>query len=299
MSNYTGEAAGLLTSLFFAINSVFITKAGQQVGAVVSNRTRVAFALVYLVMLNLIFYQQPLAFQADAKRWAWLSLSGLVGLALGDAFLFQCYLSIGPRLGNLLLSLSPVIATLEAWTFLHEGLRAGQVLGIVLALAGIVWVVLERSNGREPVPHHVTWGIIFGILSAVCQATGLVFSRQGLYDHFPPIQANAIRMLAAAIALWAIALIQGQIGQTVGSLRAHPNAFKFLIAAGLIGPVLGVSLSLLAVQNAEVGVASTLTSLTPVFMLPISALVFKEQLKWQAIAGTMLAMVGVALLFLI
>ena len=60
---------------------------------------------------------------------------------------------------------------------------------------------------------------------------------------------------------------------------------------------MGVSLSLLAVQNAQVGVASTLTSLTPVFMLPISALVFKEQLKWQAIAGTLLAMAGVAVLF--
>jgi drug/metabolite transporter (DMT)-like permease len=298
MTPYIGEIAGLLTSFFFALNSVFITKAGQQVGAVVSNRTRVFFALLYLAAINLVLYRQPFAFHASSDRWLWLSLSGIVGLALGDAFLFQSYLSIGPRLGNLLLSLSPVIAALEAWVFLDQHLRIGQMAGIALALAGIVWVVLERRTGREPVPSHIISGIVLGVVAAFCQATGLVLSRQGLYGDFSPLQGNAIRMLAAAITLLLIALAQKQAGSTLGSLKAHPGAIRMLGIAGFVGPVMGVSFSLLAVQHAPVGVASILTSLTPVFMLPISALVFKEQLKPQAFLGTFLAMAGVAILFL-
>jgi drug/metabolite transporter (DMT)-like permease len=177
-------------------------------------------------------------------------------------------------------------------------LRALQVLGIILTLAGIVWVVLERQNPSEAFPKHLVPGAALGVLAAACQATGLVFSRQGLYGHFSPIQGNAIRMLAATLALLVIALFQGQLGQTVNALRVHPEALRFLMLAALVGPVVGVSFSLLAVQNAEVGVASTLTSLTPVFMLPISVIVFREQLKWQAVAGTFLAMLGVAALFL-
>jgi drug/metabolite transporter (DMT)-like permease len=299
MANYIGEIAGLLTSLFYALNSVFITRAGQQVGAVVSNRTRVVFALLYLMVLNLVLFGQPMPLHADPQRWIWLSLSGILGLALGDALLFQSYLSIGPRLGNLLLSLSPILGALEAWLFLHESLRVGQIIGIVLTLAGIIWVILDHRSGGEKIPQHVVTGILFGILSAACQATGFVMSKQGMYGTFSPFQGNAIRMLAAMLALLVVALFQKQVGQTVSSLRANPSAFKLLMLAALIGPVLGVSASLFAVQNAEVGVASTLTSLSPIFMIPISVFVFKERLGWQAVAGTLLAMAGVAILFLL
>ncbi len=299
MTNYLGEIAGIATSLFYALNSVFITRAGQQVGATVSNRTRVVFALLYLMLINLVFFGQILPFSADPQRWTWLSLSGFIGLALGDAFLFQSYLTIGPRLGNLLLSLYPIFGALEAWIFLGESLRAGQILGILVTLAGIVWVVFERGNGGEKMPRHVAVGVLYGILSAIFQATGFVFSKQGMYGTFSPFQGNAIRMLAAMFGLLIIALFQRQVGQTVTTLRENPSALRMLMLAGFIGPVLGVSLSLYAVQNAEVGVASTLTSLAPIFMLPISHFVFKERLNWQAIAGTLLAMTGVAILFLL
>ena len=299
MTNYLGEIAGIATSLFYALNSVFITRAGQQVGATVSNRTRVVFALLYLMIINLVFFGQVLPFSADPQRWTWLSLSGFIGLALGDAFLFQSYLTIGPRLGNLLLSLYPIFGALEAWIFLGESLRAGQILGILVTLAGIVWVVFERGNGGEKMTRHMTVGVLYGVLSAVFQATGFVFSKQGMYGTYSPFQGNAIRMLAAMFGLLIIAMFQRQVGQTVTTLRENPSAFRMLMLAGFIGPVLGVSLSLYAVQNAEVGVASTLTSLAPIFMLPISHFVFKERLNWQAIAGTLLAMTGVAILFLL
>jgi drug/metabolite transporter (DMT)-like permease len=299
MTNYLGEIAGIATSLFYALNSVFITRAGQQVGATVSNRTRVVFALLYLMIINLVFFGQILPFNADPQRWTWLSLSGFIGLALGDAFLFQSYLTIGPRLGNLLLSLYPIFGALEAWIFLGESLRAGQILGILVTLAGIAWVVFERSNGGEKMPRHVAVGVLYGVLSAIFQATGFVFSKQGMYGTFSPFQGNAIRMLAAMFGLLIIATLQRQVGRTVTTLRENPSALRMLMLAGFIGPVLGVSLSLYAVQNAEVGVASTLTSLAPIFMLPISHFVFKERLNWQAIAGTLLAMTGVAILFLL
>ncbi len=299
MSNYIGEIAGITTSLFYALNAVFITNAAQKVGSVISNRTRIVFALLYLIILNLILFHQPLPFDAGASRWTWLSLSGIIGLALGDAFLFQSYLSIGPRLGMLLLSLSPIIGTLEAWVFFGETLRAGQIIGIALTLAGIVWVVLEQGNGKTQVSRHMLIGILFGVLSAVFQATGYVFSKQGMYGDFSPFQGNAIRMLAAALSLGLMGILQKEVGKTIETLKANPSAIKQLAIAALIGPVLGVSASLLAVQHAEVGVASTLTSLSPIFMIPVSHFIFKEKLGWQAIVGTLLAMAGVAILFLV
>ncbi len=317
-----GEIAGLLTSLFFAINAIVITRAGEQVGSVVLNRTRVVFALIYLVAFNFILFREPLPFEAASTRWLWLALSGVIGLAIGDAFLFQAYLLVGPRLGSLLLSLSTVFGVLEAWIFFGEHLRLGQIAGIALALAGIVWVVAERSfqtppstglesglpaeseapraGGPEIPPHRhpPLSGILFGILAALGQATGLVFSRQGMQGDFSPISGNAIRMLAAVIALWLVALLQKQAANTVRTLKANPSAVRLMALAALIGPVIGVSLSLLAVQDTPVGIASILTSLSPIFILPFSHFFFKERLGWQPIAGTLLATVGVIIIFL-
>src|SRR5512143_3389373 len=110
---FLGETAGLLTSVFFAANAVVITRAGASVGSVVLNRTRVVFALLYLVILNLVFFRQPVPLDADSSRWTWLALSGLIGLVIGDASLSQSYPMVGPRLGSLLLSLSTIFGALE------------------------------------------------------------------------------------------------------------------------------------------------------------------------------------------
>jgi drug/metabolite transporter (DMT)-like permease len=298
MSSYIGEIAGILTSLMYTVNALVITRAGQQVGSVISNRMRVLFAFIYLLLINLVLFGQPLPFGAGVERWNWLALSGVIGLALGDAFLFQSYLLIGPRIGMLLLSLSTVFGILEAWLFFGEILSLVQILGISLALAGIIWVILERGSGPETPHPHAARGVAFGILAAFGQATGFVFSKQGMAGDFSPFQGNVIRMLAAALALWLMAAFQKEIGSTLQTLRKNPSALKLLALAALIGPVLGVTSSLLAVQHAEVGVASVLTSLSPIFILPISHFIFKERLGWQAVAGTLLAMAGVAILFL-
>lgn len=298
MPSYLGELAGLLTSLMYTINATVVTRAGHQVGAVIVNRVRVVFAFVYLIVINLILFGQPMPFDASAERWGWLAVSGVIGLALGDAFLFQSFLLVGPRIGSLLLALSTVFGILEAWLFFGETLTPIQILGIALTLGGVVWVVLERQGGKDSPHPRAAAGVTFGILAALGQATGFVFSKQGMLGDFSPFQGNVIRMSAAMLALWLMAAFQKQIGSTLQTLRQNVPALQQLALAALIGPVLGVTSSLLAVQHAEVGVASVLTSLSPIFLLPVSHFILKEKIGWQAVAGTLLAMAGVFTLFL-
>jgi len=127
---------------------------------------------------------------------------------------------------------------------------------------------------------------------------GFVPSKKSMAGNFPPFQANAIRMLAAAIFVWVWALIDGQARTTVENIKTHPKSMWLIAIGALIGPVLGVSSSLLAVQHIKVGVASTLMALPPVIVLPVSYFVFKEKIAWQGVAGTLLAIAGVAVLFL-
>ena len=297
--DYTGEIAALLTSVFFSITAVIFTLASRQVGAMVTNRVRLVIALIYLMLINLALFGQPLPIGAGTDRWWWLGVSGIIGLALGDMFLFSAYTAIGARLGMLMMSLAPVIGAIVAWLVFGETLSVGHIAGIAVTLIGIAWVVATRpadDSSRRGVHGR---GLLFGLLAATGQALGLVLSKQGMTGGFSPFAGNAIRMLAATIAFWLITLAQRQTGKTLQMVYAHPSALKLLALGALIGPVLGVTASLLAVQHASIGVASTLMALPPVFLLPISYFVFKERFGWQTILGTLVAMAGVAMLFLV
>lgn len=296
--NLIGELAGLGTSFFFAMTALIFTATGRMVGSQVTNRMRLSIALLYLVILNTILFREPLPFSVDSSRWIWLSLSGIVGLSLGDAFLFHSFVSVGARLGTLLLSLAPIFGSLIAWLFFGEVLTAWQIAGIVLALAGIAWVVMSHKEPPETPRGHTKRGVIFGALAGLGQAVGLVLSKQAMAGDFSPFQANAIRMLAAVLFIWAWTALEGKAAATFAAVREKPQVIWLLALGALVGPVLGVSSSLLAVQHAAVGVASTLMALPPVIILPVSYFGFKDEVGWQAILGTLLAIAGVAILLL-
>ena len=295
---FFGEIAALATAFFFAMTALIFTSTGRSVGSQVTNRMRLLFALLYLIVINLILFRQPLPFSAGSSRWLWLSLSGVIGLSLGDAFLFQSLVSVGTRLGSLLLSLAPIFGSIIAWIFFGEVLSILQITGIALALAGIAWVVASHQ-GPPDTPHgHTQRGVMFGVLAGLGQAVGLVLSKQGMSGGLSPFQANSIRMLAAVSFSWVLAIVAGKAGSTFQELRGKPRVLRLLALGAFVGPVLGVVSSLLAIQYVEIGIASTLNALTPVIVLPISYFVFKETIGWQAVLGTALAIAGVAILFL-
>jgi drug/metabolite transporter (DMT)-like permease len=296
---YIGEVAALFTSFCWTLSSIGFTKSIQQVGPQITNRVRVFLAMLALIIINLVLYGQPIPLHAGISRWAWLSISGIIGLSLGDAFLFQAYREIGPRLGLLLLSLTPVFGTTIAWIFFGQILTLLQIVGIIVTLAGISWVVMVQPEEDDDNTRKATWrGVLFGTLAALGQAIGLVFSQQGMTGDFSPFAGTLIRMIAAVVTLWIVASFQRQAGTTIITMRERPRTLGWVAFGALFGPVIGVSSSLLAVQHTGIGVASTLLALPPVFMLPISYFVFKECFGWQAIGGTLLAVAGVALLFL-
>jgi len=300
-----GELAALLTAACFSVSSIFFTRAGKIYGALVSNRLRLAVAVILLLTAHWIIFGYPIPVDAGMERWLWLGSSGIIGLAIGDFFLFKAYVTIGPRLGLLFLSLSPAVATILAWFVLGETLDAGSILGILLTLAGITWVVMESNpNGKPssvntPNEQQKTYrkGIIAGLLAATGQALGVVLAKNGLAGDFPALSGNVIRMTAAFAALWGVTILQRQVSMTVQRVKLEKSGMLYILGGAFFGPLIGVSLSLFALQNTNVGIASTIIALPPIFLLPIGHFVFKEKITWQAVAGTLVAIGGVALLF--
>jgi len=297
LQDLTGELAAIGTAVFFAVSATLFAKAGRQVGASVVNRSRLLVAALIAIAIHWVSRGEPIPAGLSHTAWVWLGASGVIGLALGDDLLFRAYVSIGPALSMLVFALVPAIATALGWIFLDETLSGQEISGIAVTLFGVAWVVTARrqeaaQSGRHDSHGHGR-GILFALGGAFGQALGLVTAKVGLNEGASPQAANCIRLLAAAVAVWLVTAFSGQTLQTWAHNR---RASALTVAGALAGPIAGVWLSLVAINRAPVGVASTLMSLTPLFLLPIGRLVFQEPITFRALAGTLLAIAGVAIL---
>lgn len=299
MSGALGALASVGTAVAFALSSTVFTLATQRAGAMAVNRLRLVMAVGWLVVAHLLS-GAPLPLHVDGHRWLLLGSSGVVGLVLGDAFLFQAFLWIGPRLAMLLMSTAPALASLWAWWFLGEALSRGQWLGILVTVVGVAWVV-QQPNGRgarSESNRRFFLGILCGLGGAAGQAGGLILAKPGAADGFSALSATLMRMVTATAVLWVYTACRGQVRETLERFGRDRRTWGCVLAGSCLGPFVGVTLSIVAIQNIEIGIASTLMALSPVFLLPIGHIVFREQVGWSAMLGTILAVAGVALMFL-
>ena len=298
-SAHLGELSGLATACCWTASYLFFTIAVRLTGPKWLNRWRLTIAVVLLLIVHWIIYRTPLPFGADWERWGWLTLSGVIGFAISDAFLFRALLHLGAHRTSLVTALIPVFSTLLAWGIFGERLTSIQMLSSAVIVAGIALVISARPAGEESASRkQIALGVLFALGTVGTQSLRYILSKQALGGDFPALSANVVQILAATIAVWLSALLGGRWKRDLDVFRNRKAAFT-MIGGAIAGPFIGVTLSLVALANAQIGVASTLMALPPVLLLAFSYFVLKEKVTPRAVAGTALAVGGVACLFLL
>jgi len=294
---FAGELAALGTAGCWTVTALVFESAGKRVGSLPVNLLRLAIALLFLTAFGALARGAPLPSDATPHAWAWLSASGLVGFTFGDLCLFRALVVLGARLAVLLMALVPPFTALIGWAVLGERLALLDWVGMALTVGGVAWVAVERHADPAGRPARIrTSGILLGIGGAVGQAAGLVLSKLGMgdYDAFAATQIRVI----AGLAGFALVFFAVRWWGRVGAALRDRGAMARIGLGAFFGPFLGVSLSLIAVQHAEAGVAATIMAIQPVLILGPAALLQHEQISPRAIAGAVLAVGGAALLFL-
>lgn len=309
---YVGPAAGVGASVLWSFTTLLFTAAGRRLGATLVNALRIVFALVWLGLTHRLLTGDWVP-AASTRQVGYLALSGFVGLSVGDWALFASFVSIGPRLASLICTTSPIFAAVFGWLVLRESLSGVAWLGMVLTIAGVAWVVAERPGpGTPTVKSNRARGVFLALVAAACQAAGYLLSKQGIghgwlprEEHMPPQTATFIRMFFAAlfvipVFVWLAARARGSIRGPLAPAELHARrlGYFFTFCGSLVGPFLGVWMSLVASDRAKLGVAQTLISLTPVFILPLVMWIHHERVSVRAALGALVAVAGTALLFL-
>ena len=254
----------------------------------------------------------PYPVYADGKAWLWLALSALVGYVFGDYCLFNCYVCIGPRFGQLLMTLAPPSAAIAGWFLLGESMSWKSWLAMAVTLTGIAISILNRGEGHRFNLSLPLKGVLLGIGAGVGQGVGLVLSKVGMEYYSAALPADApklvgdmlpfastmIRAIIGGIGFFILLTLQKGLGNLKSALH-DGKGLKYATLLTIFGPALGVSLSLMAVRFADAGIASTLMALTPVFIILPDVLINKHPVKIKEIIGVTVAMLGVAMFFLI
>jgi len=293
-----GELAALGTAVCWTVTALAFEAAGRRVGSLPVNLLRLALAACVYSLLGLARTGLAVPTDLGVHAWLWLSLSGLVGFTLGDLCLFRAFVVLGARLSMLFMALVPPMTAALGYLFLAEALTWLDVLGMLLTVAGVSWVVLERRPAARsaPAPRAHLTGSLLALGGALGQAVGLLLSKHGMGDH-DAFAASHVRVLAG-LAGFALLFTGARLWRRLGPALGDRRAMGQLGLGALFGPFLGVSLSLLAVQHTQAGVAATLMALVPVLVLPATWLLGREPIGLRALGGACLAVAGSALLFL-
>ncbi|MEM7453874.1 MAG: DMT family transporter [Planctomycetota bacterium] len=291
-----GESAALAAAMMWAVSAMIWGRV--ELTAVGINLTKNVFGTVYiLIHLAIVSVIAGTAmFNASLESLGWLSLSGLVGIVIGDTLYFRSLQILGPRLSLMVASSSPLAAALLGWWWLSEDLMWFSIVGIMLTVAGIVSVVSDRrAKAERPklLPGKVSTGVLCGIGGAIAQAAGVALSKLGM-DDCGPAEATFVRLVAAAVLTVVITMAAGNLRSIVRN-TCKAKTLKLILLGTAVGTWLGIWLSQVAVKDTNVAIAQTLLATSPLFAIPIVFFYQGHKVSVIAIIGTLIAIFGIFL----
>ncbi len=302
---YIGEFISIAVAFSWTATALLSEAGSKRLGNLTLNVLRMALALIFSMILFWIVMGSPLPSGGSFEAYGWMILSGIVGYLIGDFCLFQCYIIIGSRYGQLFMTLAPLAAACMAWLTLGQEMSTMSIVAMLITLIGISISILGRGKHHKISLKLPFNGILFAIGAAVCQGVGLVLSKIGM-DHYQtdsipdwlvPFSANFFRCVAGMIGFTILLYIRDGFTPLREALH-DGKGMSMAIATTIFGPFVGVGFSLMAVQYTSAGIASTLMALTPIIIILPSYWLFHQPITWRAVVGAVISVIGVSLFFL-
>lgn len=295
MVEFQGELAALSAAAFWAIASLVYARLGQQIAPLLLNLYK---GLVAIALLSFTLILRGVSiWDISPLTLLWLSLSGIIGIGLGDTAFFNALNILGPRRALLLETLAPPLSAILAFIFLGEQLNIRTWMGIFLTILGVAWVIGERTPTSHQSANRWRLGLGYALFASLAQAVGAVLSRVALNETtVSPLASASIRLVAGVLVLlpllWLSPTPRHLWWQPLQSVRAS----LAIVLAAFFSTYLGIWLQQTSLKLAPAGIAQTLSATSPLFVLPFAAWM-GDRVTFRAILGAFVAIVGMGILF--
>jgi drug/metabolite transporter (DMT)-like permease len=295
--------AAFLATFFFSISVVCGHRTAQLIGGVEANFWRLALATLFL---GIWAYTGGNGLGGGALPI--FLLSGLIGIGIGDAGLFEALPRLGSRLSVLLIQCGTApIAALVEWLWLGTTLGAVQILCVLVILAGVAAALSPGENLH--IPRRKLWlGILFALIGAAGNGLGAVMSRKGYaIANGEPMDGGtaAFQRLLGGLLIAGILLLvakrqfvrlpegAGDFVDTAGARDKWRRIWPWVLTNSLAGQTVGMSLMLWALKTTPTGIVTAITALTPLVVIPFARVLENEKVTARALSGGAVAVAGV------
>lgn len=284
------------TLLFFAITPVFARRAALLLGSLRANFYRL---LVATVLLGL--WAHLAGRGTSGVAFGWFFVGGAAGFGIGGVAMFQSLPRLGSNLSTLIVQCgSAIVAAAAEWLWLGTRLSLAQTVCAALTLTGIVIGLLPRSLPRVS-PEQWTAGVAWALLSALGQGVGAVISRKAFataaawHEIVDPGSAAYQRVLGGLLVAAVVMLIVSRRRPTSPPLPER--AWPWVTANALTGPVFGVTCFQWALRTTPAGIVQPIVAAAPLLTIPFAAWLEGSRPRRTYYVGAVLAVAGVAGLF--
>jgi len=226
-------------------------------------------------------------------------LSSIIGIIIGDTFLFVCLKRLGPRRQALLFSMQIPFTIILAEIFLQTLPSTTELIGCALIFSGILIAIqFNRTipdDDLENIQGNKYTGLFAGIGLALCQSIGIILMKPALQTT-DPIIVSYLRVIVAAIIMFGSLFFikNNQLWEKMKNIKVT----LFSIFLGFMGMGVGMTMLIYALKYGNPGVISTLSSTMPIMIIPILWIVTKNYAGHLAVVGATLTCVGAGIIFL-
>ncbi len=293
--NFIGETAALGASLSWAVAGLMTEKTSKKADPTELNLIVKFFGFFMISIVSAAAGGNLIPLGVPGETWLWLSLSGIIGFALGDVFLFRAYHLLGAKIALLIFTVNPVITAVLGFFLFGETLTFTNVLGMALVLVGVAIVILEPI-GRRFQFRFTSKGVIAGFLAALGQSLANLLSKQGMAGGLDVFTTTQVRLIAAIPVIYLLVRTSRK-PSTLGVFKDKLILSETLLNT-FLGTVVGVSFSMTAIVHTKLAIASTLTSVSPIMVIPISVIFLRQKLDLRELFGALISVIGIAVLFI-
>ena len=226
-------------------------------------------------------------------------LSSIIGIIIGDTFLFICLKRLGPRRQALLFSMQIPFTIILAEVFLQTLPSLIELIGCSLIFLGILIAIqFNRTipdDDLENIQGNKYAGLFAGIGLALCQSIGIILMKPAL-ESTDPIIVSYLRVIVASVIMFGSLFFikNNQLWERMKDIKKT----VFSIFLGFMGMGVGMTMLIIALKDGNPGVISTLSSTMPIMIIPILWIVTKNYAGHLAVVGAALTCVGTGIIFL-
>jgi len=283
-------ALSLAAAAAFAAAAMFIDSVSGRVGPLQLSRWQMCLAFLMTAAIVLVTGGWT---SLDLEMVLWLTASSASGIMIGSLTYIATIQFTGPRISALLFTTASPFALAMGFGFRGETVTPIQAAGVGLIVAGIALAVAgPRQEEGATTPRPLWIGIGLGLVTSIAQALGSLLARPAMLAGADPVAAMAVR--SGTGALFFILLL------ALPSLRpAAPPPLPAIRQIGLsavAGMVVGMSFLMAALAHGDVGIVTTLSSTTPILILPMVWAAYGRIPGPLAWVGAVLAVVGTGMI---